>query len=278
MNIVWIALGAVGFLLLLFLYLICPSLRRHPHRALLEGRYIAHRGLHDLPACPGIQRSRAPENSLAALEEAVRAGYMIETDIHITADNRVVVFHDDSLRRLCGVEGTPESMTLSQLKALHLGGTDETVPTLEELLTLVQGRVPLLIEFKCTDIPTCRRLCETAAPILDVYPGVYLVQSFFPFVLSWYRRHRRNVCRGQLSAGFYHDTWYMKLAGCLLFNFVSRPDFVSYDHRHARHVCRRLCTALGAYPVAWTIHTQAELDDARAWFRTFIFEGFVPRA
>ena len=273
MIVLWIALAVLGVLLLAFLFLIFPAVRRHPDRALMDGMVIAHRGLHDLPGRPGT-----PENSLAAFREAVGAGYAIETDIHLTADGEVVVFHDDTLDRMCGVSGTPESMTFAELRALRLAGTDEVIPTLCELLDLVAGQVPLLIEFKCLTRAQSDALCAAAAPILDGYGGRYMVQSFYPLMLGWYRKHRPSVCRGQLSSAFKKDVFLRRLAGCLLFNVIGRPDFISYEHHDAAHPCRRLCTLLGAHPVCWTLHSQQELDAARGrhGFRTFIFEGFIP--
>lgn len=259
----------VASLIFLVLFLIFPSPRRHPARAQLQGRYIAHRGLHDL-------RVGTPENSLAAFRAAMERGYAVELDIHLTADGEVVVFHDDTLLRMCGVDGRPEQMTLAELKALRLCNTDETIPTLQECLDTIDGRVPLLVEFKCMT-STCRSLCRRADAILSAYEGVYWIQSFYPPVLLWYRRHRREVCRGQLSAAFPKEALHKQLLGCMVFNFLARPDFVSYDHRHAAHPCRRLCSLLGAYPVGWTFSEQAALDNGRRDFNTYIFEGFLPR-
>lgn len=272
LPVIFILLSVAVLLLLLLLFLLWPATRRHPDIRLMDRCYIAHRGLHDVP---GI--SDAPENSLAAFRAAAEAGYMIETDIHVTLDGEVIVFHDDSFRRMCGVDRTPESMTLAQIRTLRLSGTEHAVPTLQECLNTVAGKVPLLIEFKCMNLHTCRRLCEAVAPLLDQYQGQYMVQSFFPYVLQWYRKHRKHVCRGQLAAGFYHDKFYMRLAGCLIFNVVSRPDFISYSHTTPRNIFRRLCTLLGAHPVCWTIHSPEEVQNARKYFRTFIFEGFIPR-
>ena len=265
----WYAIaGALLFLCLLFLFLIFPSRRRHPDLKRLDGAMIAHRGLHD-------QQPEAPENSLAACRLAVKAGYPIENDIHITADGEVVVFHDDTLQRLCGREEAIEDMTLAQLRDCTLAGSSETIPTLREFLDAVDGRVDLLIEFKCGKNP-CRRLCEEANRILSDYDGKYFIQSFYPQVLSWYRRHRPDVCRGQLSSAFYHDKLSMRVLGCLLTNVTARPDFVSYDHHHAGHISRRLCTLLGAFPVGWTFRSEQELQKHRQDFKTFIFEGFIP--
>ena len=256
-------------IVLLFLYLLFPSPRRHPDRRLLQGRYIAHRGLHGL-------EENTPENSLAAFRAAIQHGYAIEIDIHLTADGEVVVFHDDDTVRMCSVDGKPEEMTLAELKRLRLDDTAETIPTLSECLALVDGQVPLLIEFKC-GARTCTALCEKANELLSNYRGAYCIQSFFPLVLRWYRHHRRDICRGQLSSAFPKEELHKQLLGCLLFNFLGRPDFVSYDHRYVSHPCRRLCTWLGAYPVGWTFTSQEAVDRCRTAFGTYIFEGFVPR-
>lgn len=259
----------VFILALLVLFLVFPALRRHPDREMFRGKFIAHRGLHG----GGEGEPDVPENSIAAFKRAVEKGYAIETDIHLTSDGRVAVFHDDDLERMCGDPRKPEELTLAELKALRLAGTDETVPSLEELLELVGGKVPLLIEFKCTDLKTCTALCEAAADILDGYQGEYAIQSFFPFVPRWYKKHRPNVMRGQLSMGFYKESFPKKLAGALLFNFLGRPDFVAYDVRNCRNIFFRLCSGLGAMKLGWTFKDSAALDKARKYYDGFIFEN-----
>ncbi len=265
MLVLYIALAIVA----LFLWLVFPSLRRHPDRALLHGLHIAHRGLHGLS-------ENTPENSLAAFRAATERNYAIEIDIHLTADGEVVVFHDDDLERMCGVKGRPEHKTLAELKALRLAGTNERIPTLRECLDTVDGKTLLLIEFKCMGA-TCAALCRAADAILREYRGPYCIQSFYPFVLQWYRRHRREVCRGQLASAFPKEALHKQLLGCMVFNVFARPDFVSYDHHHTGHLCRKLCTRLGALPVGWTFQSQPELDEDLHSFDTYIFEGFLPR-
>ncbi len=248
----------------LLLFLIFPAVRRHPLRAKLKGVKIAHRGLHD---------STSPENSLAAFKAALEHGYAIETDIHLTADGEVVIFHDDSLKRMCGVDRKPEEMTLAELLQCRLADSDERIPTLRQLLDLTEGRVLLLIEFKCRSM-TCAPLCEAADAILSSYKGDYMIQSFYPTVPAWYKKHRPEICRGQLASAFYRDKLHMKLLGCLLYHFLSRPDFVSYEHTHKNNIFRRLATALGAFPIGWTFRTQGELEQGRGDFEAYIFEGF----
>ncbi len=262
----WYAVAA-AVVVGLWWFLIAPARRRHPHRRVLEGAVIAHRGLHG---------GQVPENSLPAFRAAIRQGLPIEIDIHITADNQLVVFHDDTLKRVCGVDGKIADCTLAQLKGYRLNGTDCTIPTLQECLDTVAGQVPLLIEFKCLDTATCRRLCEAADEVLRRYEGLYWVQSFYPFVLQWYRRHRPEICRGQLS--LYSEKGLAKqLLGKQLLNWISRPDFISYEYPGARRLNFRLAVGLGAHPVGWTFPSQQELDAYRPYYRTYIFENFLPK-
>ena len=267
MQIAFVIIAVAIAILLLFLFLIFPAPRRHPAREVLNGRFIAHRGHHNI-------NKKIPENSIAAFFAAVEQGYIIENDIHLTSDGEVVVFHDDTLKRMCGVDGKIEDKTLSELKKLRLGNTDENIPTLDECLEVVNGRVPLLIEFKVCG--NSRALCEAADRILSKYKGEYFIQSFFPQVPMWYRKHRKDICRGQLATTFKGEAVYKRMLGCMLFNFLSRPDFVAYEHTYASHPMRRLVTKLGAFPVCWTLKNQKELKEGRKSFSTYIFENFRP--
>ncbi len=253
-----------------YLFLIFPAVRKHPDRKLMENMYIAHRGLHSL-------KPDTPENSMAAFREAIEAGIAIETDIHITADNEVVVFHDDTLKRMCGDEREIEKLTLAEIKKLRLAGTDEKIPTFKEVLDLVDGKVPLLIEFKSISLDTTRRLCPKANELLENYKGKYFVQSFFPFVLGWYRKNRKDVIRGQLASAFNKkDLLSRKLLGMMIFNFIARPDFVSYDYHYENKFGRRLCALLGAHSAGWTFRDKEVARAYSAIFTTRIFEGFLP--
>lgn len=254
-------------LLLLLLFLVFPAPRRHDAREHLRGKYIAHRGLHG---------SGIAENSLDAFQAAAERGYIIENDIHLTADGEVVVFHDDTLKRMCGENAKVEDKTLAELKALRLGETAARIPTLRDCLDIVNGRVPLLIEFKVVNGNTAA-LCEAADKILADYKGEYFVQSFYPQVLLWYRCHRKEICRGQLAEPFKGEALHRRMLGAMLFNFLARPDFVAYEHTAATNVMRRIITVLGAHPVCWTLRSQSDLDAARKHFETYIFENFIPR-
>ena len=269
MTILFICLGVVAALMGLLLFLIFPSLRRHRDREVLKGRFIAHRGLHGL-------LDNTPENSLNAFKRAVELGFAIEIDIHLTADGEIVVFHDDTLNRVCGVDGRVEDKTLAELKQMRLLGTDCEIPTLKECLDIVNGKVPLLIEFKCISLK-CDELCRAADEILSNYKGKYIIQSFYPTVLRWYKKHRKDICRGQLSTPFKGEAFYKRLSGALLLNFLGRPDFVSYEHKYSGYFFFKLVKKLGAFPVGWTFQSQSDLDTNGKAFKTYIFEKFLPK-
>ncbi len=255
----------------LLIFLVCPALRKHPDREFMSGLFIAHRGLHSV-------YEDTPENSIPAFKKAIEHGLAIETDIHLTKDGEIVVFHDDDLERMCGVKGAPEERTLAELKTLKLAGSEHTIPSFEEFLALVDGRVPLLIEFKTKSLKTCAPLCKRADEMLKNYKGKYFVQSFFPFAVRWYKKNRKDIMRGQLSSGRFEDKGvHMKMLSYLLVNCISRPDFVSYEARHYNNFFRRLATLLGAHTAGWTFTSQDEADRLSKHFKAKIFEGFIPK-
>ena len=262
--------------LLLYGYSVMPGILGRPDDTVLKGGLFAHRGLHD--------RTRGiPENSLAAFREAVKHGFGIEMDIHVSKDGVPFVFHDFTLERMCGVSGDAEEKSLSELKALSLLGTKEKIPSLEEVLQLVQGRVPLLVEIK-SERPGVSE-CGIIQAKLDAYPGAYCIESFNPAVLFWYRRHRPRILRGQLSDGFLYIPKYRKpgkivfsfLLENLMANCISRPDFISYNHAYKNNFSRRLCRLIqGGRSAAWTVRSEEEMKEISPYFDVFIFESFVP--
>lgn len=269
MTVFLIALSVIILLFLVIIFLICPSTRKHPDREILCGSFIAHRGLHN-------KKEGIPENSLSAFVSAAENGFIIENDIHLTADGEVVVFHDDNLKRMCGVDRRISQLTLSEIKQYNLLNTRQKIPTLKECLDEVGGKVPLLIEFKSTNLK-CKDLCVAADKILSSYSGKYFIQSFNPFVLNWYKKNRSEVCRGQLAAGFYTDKLHLKLIGALMLNFLAKPDFVAYDIINSGNIFRKLNTLLGALPVGWCFKSNTELMRYKKHYKAYIFENFIPQ-
>ena len=188
---------------------------------------FAHRGLHDADA--GV-----PEHTRAAFEAAIAAGYGIELDVRLSADGVVMVFHDVLLDRVTAATGRLANRNADELSRLSLSGCDETIPTLAEVLGLIGGRAPLLVEIKQLGRDVVPLASATRRTLAD-YGGPYAVQSFNPLTLAWFRRHAPEVCRGQIAtrgsrgdpdrhaglAGFF--------ASHLLTCIMSRPHFIAYD-------------------------------------------------
>ena len=265
-----IVLGALVFLFVLYLFAVRPRRARKSSRYFASFNY-AHRGLHD---------ARLPENSLGAFEAACRAGYGIELDVRLSRDGVAMVFHDDTLKRMCGIDRRVDEFTAEELSRMPLAGTRYTVPTFEEVLALVRGRVPLLVEIKGTT--GAARVCEVAAPMLDSYRGEYCIESFSPYAVRWYSRHRPLVVRGQLSEHYFANRgkkktpalWMMQL---LLTNFLTKPDFIAFNLRDRKYISFRLATHLfGAKAFAYTVKGVADEEKCCGYFDALIFEGYLP--
>lgn len=259
-------------LILLYLGMIGPRIFRRPRREPFKRWLYAHRGLHD-------NHSDAPENSLAAFRKAKEAGYGIELDIQLSKDRIPVVFHDFTLRRVCGAAGKVSDYTYEELQQFRLFESQEHIPKFADVLALVDGKVPLIVEFKLETRDLS--LCPIADELLTRYKGMYCMESFNPLGVWWYRCHRGNVMRGQLSDAFLQEGLYRGplyfIQQNLLTNFIGRPDFIAYRSKYPRTLSRRICCGMfGAVGAAWTIKSQEELELAQRDFDIFIFEGFMP--
>lgn len=260
-------------LLVLYLLLVAPKMiHRADRSSFLKNRFYAHRGLFD-------NESDAPENSLAAFKKAMDAGYGMEMDIQLTKDDKLVVFHDAALKRMCGVEGKVWDYTLEELQQFTLAKSQETIPTFESVLSLVNGKVPLIIEYKL-DRPLTK-VCELGNELLSRYEGVYCIESFHPFALMWYKKHRPEVMRGQLSGKLSRETKdlkkkaYYSLVTYLLTNILTRPDFIAYDHRYVNNISRKVCKWLGALSVTYTIKSAERYEEVKKDFDLFIFDSCI---
>ncbi len=239
-------------------------------RAMIEGVNHAHRGLHT--------RDRSvPENSLAAFRAAVLAGYGIELDIQLSQDGEVVVFHDDTLDRVCGVHGRVDAYPLAELRAMRLCGGEETIPLLREVLDEVNGKVPLIVELKSG--PRNSELCEKALAILRTYSGPYCIESFDPRIVGWFKRSAPDILRGQLAdAAASYKGQPKPLAFALsrvLMNVVARPQFIAYGPGR-KPPSVRLTEAMGALRIAWTVHPEDDVEKKQAENDAVIFEFYRP--
>lgn len=245
---------------------------KRPDYSPLKKHLYAHRGLHN-------NDTDAPENSMAAFQKAVAAGYGIEFDVQLTKDRIPVVFHDETLTRVCGVDGNVRDYTYEELQQFTLCNSNERIPLFEDFLKLIHGQVPLIVEIKIHE--NADEVCSRVDAILKDYQGVYCMESFHPLAVRWYKKHRPEVVRGQLSSNFNkpekRESLSMFLVHYLLTNFLCQPDFIAYDHKHKYNLSRLICKYLyRSLSVAWTIRSQEELDHCLNDFDLFIFEGFEP--
>ena len=295
-------------LIIVYLFLIAPNTGRQEEMTLFSKVYIAHRGLFNngdgewvddsLGGANNTDKKNTvdankmisleetdteaviPENSLPAFIRAVEMGYGIELDTQTTADGRVVVFHDESLYRMCGVDKKLYECTYEELMKYRLAKMEYRIPLLSEALEVIDGKVPLIVEVKSEG--NWQRTTRMTAEHLDAYKGKFCVESFHPLVLSWLKKNRPDVLRGQLSTNFFRSTlkraWYENIILInLMLNFLSRPDFIAYNYRYKNQpsffLCRKLFHVVTA---AWTIRNEQALIKAKKVFDVIIFDSFIP--
>lgn len=230
---------------------------------------IAHRGLHS---------SDAPENTLNAFDAAIEAGYPIECDVRLSADGVPVVFHDRHLGRLTDCDAIARNVPYDKMRELNVLDTDQTIPRLADVLAVVDGQVPLLVEVKSRG--DSGKLEEAVARQLDDYDGQFAVQAFNPLSVSWFRQHRPAWPRGQLAgfpAGGANVGMILRAILKRLFGgWLSRPDFIGYEHDKLPYqpVTRR--KERGLPVLAWTIRTREDLTRVTDYADNVIFEGIRP--
>lgn len=273
MTALYVVLIVILVLVVLYFLAIKPRLSRQKQWAPFKGVFYAHRGLHD-------NETEAPENSLPAFKKAVKAGYGIELDVQLTRDRVPVVFHDFTLERACGKPGKVYDYTYEELQQFPLFQSEERIPRFEEVLRVIDGKVPLIVEIKLEWMDLT--VCAYVDRMLREYKGLYCIESFNPLALVWYRRYHNDVLRGQLSDAFlkegeYRGVLYWLLQNLLL-NWMTKPDFVAYNHKYADNLSRRLCRKLYKnMAAAWTIKSRQELEAAKEEFDVFIFDSFIPK-
>lgn len=254
----------------IFLFLIKPGGRKEITER-YRGQRFAHRGLHG---------GGVAENSMTAFRAARDAGYGIELDVRLSSDGELVVFHDDTLQRVCGIAGRVDGFSVKELSKISLSGTCDTVPRFSEVLEAIDGTVPLLVEIKEDAGSLC--VTEKCAAMLKEYKGDFIVESFNPLALARFGALMPDVPRGFLSQNFMRQKKYRKplyfLLQNMLLNVVCRPDFIAYCHTDFKNAALRLVRKLFSVPVfAWTVRTEREERAAyENGFFGVIFEGYTP--
>jgi glycerophosphoryl diester phosphodiesterase len=226
---------------------------------------FAHRGLHG---------GGVVENSRAAFDAAVAAGFGIELDVQASRDGEAMVIHDHQLERLTGEAGDVSARSAAQLGAIHLAGTEETIPTLREVLQRIRGQVPLLIEVKAPD-RSVARLCMAVYRSLEGYRGPLGIMSFNPEVGRWFAAHAPRVRRGLVVT----ENGKPGVRGRLERPFAlwrCKAQFLAYDIRDLPSRFAKKRRKRGVSVFTWTVRSDDDHERAALHADQIIFE--VPAA
>jgi glycerophosphoryl diester phosphodiesterase len=235
----------------------------------LTTQYVAHRGLFD--------NVEIPENSLLAFEKAVNNNYGIEFDVQMTADGVLVVFHDDDMQRMTGVVGDIREKTWEEIRNLRLIGTQHKIPTFDEMLNTVAGKTPLVIEIKThKNIGGVEKLVYER---LKKYDGSYVIESFNPVIVRWFKVNAPEIIRGQLAEIYpkgIFPAWQRFMLNKLLLMKWNGSQFLAYNVEHLENnkLVQKWRKKLPV--VTWTVKSQAEFDRTQHLFDNMIFDSFIP--
>lgn len=232
----------------------------------MKENIIAHRGFHN-------KENGIPENSLIAFNEAIKHNYIIELDVHLLKDGNIAVFHDDNLLRMTNFDKDLKDCTYEDIKELKLYETNCNIPLLGQVLDLVNNQVLLVIELKTDNkVGTLeKRLMEE----LNEYEGRFVIKSFNPFSVYWFKKNYPQVIRGQLSCDFRDESFNVLkkfLLKNMLFNFLTKPDFISYGIKSLPHKMVERFRKKGLV-LGWTIKNKDEYEFARKYCDNLICEN-----
>ncbi|MEX3017058.1 glycerophosphodiester phosphodiesterase family protein [Gymnodinialimonas hymeniacidonis] len=238
---------------------------------------LAHRGLHN-------RANGVIENSMGAVKAAIAAGYGIEVDVQLASDNAAMVFHDDRLDRLTGESGPIRGWASRDLGTLRLTGSDECVPTLPEVLEVVAGQVPLLIELKDQSGGTGSApddLERAVAQALEGYEGPVAVMSFNPHMVANLAKRAPQVVRGITTDGYAEKEW-PDLSSDSLHQLREIAAFDAVGASFISHNCHQLgaprvleLKARGVPILCWTVKSPEDEAMARKVADNITFEGYA---
>jgi glycerophosphoryl diester phosphodiesterase len=242
----------------------------------LIARPIAHRGLHS-------KQAGVVENTPAAAAAAIAKNYAIECDVQCTKDGEAVVFHDFTLDRLTRAGGRVDAVTASDLGRFAYKSCDQHIISLAEFLAIIDSRVPVIVEIKSRHDGDMR-LAHRALASVSAYPGPVCLKCFDPAVLVHLRASGVPCPLGLVAQARYDDEEWLSLPPdrraslADLRDFpLARPDFLSWNLGDLPHAVPMLCRVAAGMPVmTWTVRSQKDLANGRAWADQIIFEGFEP--
>lgn len=224
---------------------------------------IAHRGLH--------KGKKIPENSISAFREAVKNGYGIELDIRASKDDQIVVFHDDTLSRMCYDKRAVENFTFKELEKFTLYKTDEKIPLFKDILKLLTRKTPLLIEIKTHE--NIGVLEQNLSLILDSFDGTFLVCSFEVDIMNWFLKNRADIKRALIFGDIKIKKQKLKNLLFLSRFYKCKPFILSLDcalleNRFIINFCRKK----GVSIISWTINSKKKMEKAKQFASNIIFE------
>ena len=234
----------------------------------LTDTFVAHRGL--------FNNVDIPENSIPAFIEARENNFGIELDVQMSSDGVLVVFHDDSLKRMTGADGLVCEKTFEELRKLRLLDTDCQIPTFEEFLQAAGG-VNLVVEIK-----THKNIGELEQKVVDAlanYQGNYCIESFNPYIVRWFKVHAPHIIRGQLATDLKNTkmakwkVWMLKHLKLCKWN---GSQFIAYDAEYISTVKEVKRFGKKIPIICWTIKSQEQYDNLKDHFENIIFDSFMP--
>lgn len=232
--------------------------------------YFAHRGLY-------TQNQSIPENSMAAFKGAIQKGYGIELDLSLSKDEQLCVFHDDYLGRMCSIDKAISQLDSSKLSHLKLLSSAEGIPLFKDVLALVDSQVPLMIELKTNSHR--KKQVTILKECLKDYKGKFCVVSFDPFIVSELKKQMPDVLRGQIIKNFFPTKEFSFSVRFILtfglLNFISRPDFLSFNY-HDINISNRFHQWMKGFSAVWPIESAEIENHFRMKAQIIIFEHYLP--
>ena len=214
-----------------------------------KNKIIAHRGIHN--------NIDIPENSLKAFKLAMNKNIPIELDIHLTKDNKLVVFHDDNLKRMTNENKNIEDLTLEEIKKYNLLNTKEKIPTLEEVLLLIKGTILIDIEIKGKK--RIKALIEVLLKTLESYNGEIIIKSFNPKIIKQLKSKTKHPL-GLLITHNSPDKIYNLFSKTNIFLHYTKPDFIAISKKLISH--KKLAKYTKKLPtLVWTIKDNKEINN-----------------
>lgn len=234
----------------------------------LTDTYICHRGYHN---------KLVPENSITAFQKALNENFAIELDLQLTKDEKVIVFHDSNLNRMTNCNKLINECSFKEINTLKLLNTSDKIPLFNEVLELINGRVPLMIEIKQKG--TIGILEEKVYKALKNYKGFFVVQSFNPYSMGWFAENTSHIIRGQLSGSYdrHHIANNKKyMLRNLMFNHISKPYFINYEIGFLQNPIVQQKREEGKLILGWTAKSLDEFIKAKKLCNNVVFENFNP--